>query len=495
MDSSGKICSHRQNVSRCVGAKRLFLLDKSPLKFFEILSGLPKRNMKERISIMCIISAKTITHHYAILFVIFIIVFTGHFSCKLVTSSDSKWTVFIAMSLIKEGDIDLDEYEDIANNHYAIYRMDGHYYSVYPIGVPLMSVPFVYVIDKSRTILFSLFPSYEKRVRKREQKTTGELEVTDFYRDVELFIASILIAITSVLMYLTGRCFLNKKYSFLSALIFAFCTSAWSTGSRALWQHGPTMLMLSITLYILLRAKEKPSLIQFASIPLMFSCVIRPTNILSLVFIAIYVFFQYRHYILKFFLWSLPIAIPFFFFNVSLYHTLLPGYYLPNRIGGSSRFFEALVGNLISPARGLFVFSPVLLLSLWGIVVKIRRRQFEKLDFTLLGIIILHWIVISSHPNWWGGWSIGPRYFSEMTPYFIYFLLPVLATIPGLKGFKKVCMVSFLCILMFLSGFIHYKSSRHVAVWHWNKKPVNIDDNPERLWDWKDLQFLRGKQK
>lgn len=52
--------------------------------------------------------------------------------------------------------------------------------------------------------------------------------------------------------------FLNTRYSLLTVFIFAFCTSAWSTGSRALWQHGPSMLMLSAALYLILSAREKP---------------------------------------------------------------------------------------------------------------------------------------------------------------------------------------------------------------------------------------------
>lgn len=29
-------------------------------------------------------------------------------------------------------------------------------------------------------------------------------------------------------------------------------------------------------------------------------------------------------------------------------------------------------------------------------------------------------------------------------------------------------------------------------VWAWNGSPISIDDRPERAWDWRDMQILRG---
>jgi hypothetical protein len=32
-----------------------------------------------------------------------------------------------------------------------------------------------------------------------------------------------------------------------------------------------------------------------------------------------------------------------------------------------------------------------------------------------------------------------------------------------------------------------------MAVYRWNAEPVDIDVQPSRLWDWRDLPFLRGQ--
>ncbi len=128
-------------------------------------------------------------------------------------------------------------------------------------------------------------------------------------------IASIIVALTAVVIFLIARLSLPVKQSLLAAFIFAFCTSAWSTASRALWQHGPSMLMLSISLFLILLSRQKPALIQYASIPLAYSFVIRPTNAISVVLLTAFVIIVQRKFLFRYFLWSLIIAFPFFLIN------------------------------------------------------------------------------------------------------------------------------------------------------------------------------------
>jgi hypothetical protein len=41
-----------------------------------------------------------------------------------------------------------------------------------------------------------------------------------------------------------------------------------------------------------------------------------------------------------------------------------------------------------------------------------------------------------------------------------------------------------------LSFLVNFRG-RRVGLYRWNAEPVNIDVQPSRLWDWRDLQFLR----
>ncbi|MBX9652139.1 tetratricopeptide repeat protein, partial [bacterium] len=76
---------------------------------------------------------------------------------------------------------------------------------------------------------------------------------------------------------------------------------------------------------------------------------------------------------------------------------------------------EGLAGILISPGRGLFVYSPVLVLGLIGLVRgSIGPRRFLCLPM-LVGMIAV-WIVQALHFDWWGGWTFGYRAIVDTVP-------------------------------------------------------------------------------
>ena len=64
---------------------------------------------------------------------------------------------------------------------------------------------------------------------------------------------------------------------------------------------------------------------------------------------------RHRRYLPQFLMWGMVVAVPFIAFNYSVYARPLSPYYLPTMLRGLNP--DALVGNLISPSRGLFVFS------------------------------------------------------------------------------------------------------------------------------------------
>jgi len=409
---------------------------------------------------------------------IFLVVFLTHLASPMVTSFDSKWSIHIAMSILREGNTDLAEYKElIQEDDYRIEKVDAHFYSIFAVGAPLLAVPFVYIYDK-------FFVDLDDRLK--NTVPAGKIEKA---------IASFIIALAAVFIYLIARLFLSTRLSLLLVFIFAYCTSVWSTASRALWQHGPSILMLSITLYIILLARRKPKLIQFAGIPLAFSYVIRPTNNVSVFLLTLFVFIYYRKFFMKYLLLSLIIAIPFIAFNISVFNSILSPYYLGDLNGNffsAARTSEALLGHLISPSRGLFIFTPVLLFSLWGIVLSIRRKNTEKLDYFLVGIIVLHLLVSSLVFLWWGGHAFGPRYMSDMIPYFMYFLIPAIQRMSVLKGMAKFVLVLIFIVLILASFFIHYRGATNWDVYLWNSEPFNVEEKHERVWDWHDIQFLRG---
>lgn len=414
-----------------------------------------------------------------------IVVFSTHFFSRITTSVDSKWSIYTALSLIREGNLDLNEYQPLLEEkgYYAIEDIDGRYYSLFPIGTSLVAAPVVFLID--RFLARGFLIDFQKVIRR------------EIPEGVETFVASIIIALTTgVICFVSSLVVTRFRYALLTTCIFAYCTSAWSVGSRALWQHGPSMCLLSIVLYLLLLLRRYGQhariVMGIVGVCLAFSYIVRPTNSISIFFLTLVVFVQYRRYFVWYCLGAMTVAIPFLLVNLSIYHFFLSPYYLPQRIGSNAHFFEALAANIVSPARGLFTFSPILLLSLYGIVLKIKRHRMNFFDWTLVLIILAHWGVISSFPHWWGGHSIGPRFFSDMLPYIIYFLASVFATpLPGTMGHKMFFAGIVSCLLAF-SFFVHYQGANNLGPSAWNIYPVNVDDDPSRIWDWSDIQFMRN---
>jgi hypothetical protein len=46
--------------------------------------------------------------------------------------------------------------------------------------------------------------------------------------------------------------------------------------------------------------------------------------------------------------------------------------------------------------------------------------------------------------------------------------------------------------LLFVSMFINGRGAMSHATWLWNSRPIGVDEHPERLWDWRQPQFMAG---
>ncbi len=398
-------------------------------------------------------------------------------------STDTAGTLQVSLSLLHEGNVDLNEYQNHGGN---TLNFNGRELYFFPLGTPLLATPFVFVVDRVLERVYG-FDLYEYL------KTAPDLELA---ARIQGAIAALIAALTCLVIYGIGRLSLSRARAMALALIFALCTPVWSTASRDLWQHTASILLLSLALYLILLAERKPWLIQFVSLPLAFAYVVRPTNSLSIIFLTLFVFLRYRQYFLRYVTWAAPVAILLFASNLALYSSIMQPYYLPQRLGSNPDFVRTLGATLISPSRGLILYTPVLLLVGVGVILKLRNGRFGALDLAISGIIVAHWLAISSFVHWWGGASFGPRLFTDIMPYFVYFLIPVLesAHMPRTAGRWAAATVAGGLIL--ISFLIHYRGATQEATWLWNmaflKVVPSVDEDPARLWDWRDPQFLRG---
>ncbi len=78
-----------------------------------------------------------------------------------------------------------------------------------------------------------------------------------------------------------------------------------------------------------------------------------------------------------------------------------------------------LLRLLFDPARGLFVFAPILLVALAGLI-RLRRVLPSDAFLALLLVPAALLLFYSGYPNWHGGWSVGPRYLVPAIPFLLF---------------------------------------------------------------------------
>jgi hypothetical protein len=142
------------------------------------------------------------------------------------------------------------------------------------------------------------------------------------------------------------------------------------------------------------------------------------------------------------------------------------------------------VGLLGAPSRGLFVYSPVLLFALPGLVRTLRTRcpSSERL-MSLAGVLVF--ALYGFVATWWGGWVFGPRYMADMLPFFAFWLartpLPRRARVPLALLF---CLALAWSIAVYEIGVQAYPCG-------WDASPISVDTAPSRLWSVHDTELSR----
>lgn len=412
---------------------------------------------------------------------VFTLAFTAYVASWQTQRTDSVFVMHTAMSLVSDGDFDISEFASVRDWQHDFFTVvDGATYMEYPAAVAVLAAPFVLLVN---TVTGG--------------RLAAELDAGAFsplINATDMAIASFYTALAAAFIFLISRRLLNEHYALAAAFIFAFCTAAWSTASRGLWQQGPSMLLLAVALYLAMLAKERPGLIQYLGIPLAAAYTVRPTNAIPAALFTLFVFIEHRQRFLRYLGWSAGVVLLFLAANLACYGAPLAPYHLAGlgEMSFGAEALRALAGQLISPGRGLLVYSPIFLLAPYGLWLKRRDGHKDTLDWYLVGMIGAHWLTISLFIHWWGGQSYGPRLFASMLPLLVYFLLPVLARIQTAGITRQKALAATLSVLVLASFLINLRGATAGAPFEWNGTPLSIDEDPSRLWDWSDPAFLRG---
>lgn len=387
---------------------------------------------------------------------------------RVIGAGDTVPARYLPMSVLREFDFDLDEFPFLYNETgkaqypllggipYFLRLVNGHYISAYPPGPALVALP-IYLIPVIA-----------------DMPATSEWVVC-----LEKLSASLITAISVLFLFWALRERIADRWAVIIALLYALGTSSFSVSSQALWQHGPSQLFLAVSLFLFSRGLKEERYIAYAGFTLASAVVMRPTDALIALPMGCYVLHKHWEKLPNFVLFALPPAAFLLAYNFIYFGSILEtGYGRPFDSASffwQTPFFEGLLGILFSPGRGLFVFSPVLVLSIVGMMhVWIKGPwAFKYLSLGSLFVVLLY----SKWFAWWGGWSYGPRLLADLAPLLCFFLYPIIEMMQR-RWFLKLVFV----MLALLSVGFHALG----VFWYDGSWDARNDPNrrPDRLWNW-----------
>jgi len=393
--------------------------------------------------------------------------------------SDSAIALLVSQSILDHGTTRLDVWSGESDLAYDLQsdrriRRSGKSLHYFSIGVPLLSVPAVWMANR-----FGLH-----MLRQEDEFLLQNL------------LSAACVSFLFLLCYRLSRVFTTPGASTVIALVSTLGSSLISTLGTGLWNSGYAVALTGLALLHVARreAGEIPELryVYLGSLTaLAFLC--RPTSAIFVVGLLLFLAVRRREpSITRWLAGAVLVAIPFVVAaSVFGWLDFVPGYYSPSKLIGRTSILTGLAGVLLSPSRGLFVYSPFLAVVVFGLAWRWRRLRGEYA--VALGVlwIVLHVLASAGKTRWWGGYSFGPRMLTETMPAFALLTGFVWQEWKSVGApLQRRLLVGLYSSLGLLAILVHSgQGLLNRSVNDWNERP-DIDSNRHYLWSWKYPQLL-----
>jgi 4-amino-4-deoxy-L-arabinose transferase-like glycosyltransferase len=293
--------------------------------------------------------------------------------------------------------------------------LSGRCYSRYGISMSIFLIPF-YILDKIFNINFFIF-----------------------------FLNPMVTGLISVLIFLFLRKMkFESRESLIGSSMFNFSTFA-LVYSRTLFAEPLITLFIYMTFYLVFFGEKKSHTGIYAGLAFL----TKTTGIIVSPFIFIYYFLQKKYKLLTMYIFYLIVSLFIFcLYNYFRFGGLLKTGY--PRISFNNNVFHGLSYFFLSSGGSIFIFQPILLISVFGIkyFVKSGKQFFIYLTSFILLFTIIH--SVYSDPE--GGFSWGPRLLYPIIPYLVFLVMFSYKNIKT-KIFKFIFLV-----LILISIFIQLLS-------------------------------------
>jgi hypothetical protein len=387
--------------------------------------------------------------------------------------NDTRPAVFTAVSLAKRGDFGIEEFAAALKGgeadwpYYVLPTKDGGAVSRLGMGGPLVALP-----------VFAPVLLVTGKLSEARALALGRL------------VGALCVAGAAAVLYLAARRLGRTPGASLAAAgLYAFGTAAFSVASQALWQHGPAQLFLALGLYFFAGPGRRAALGAGAAFAAAVLC--RPPDAVFAVAAALSAVLAWRREPRRFGFFALGAA-PLALVQLAYNHVYFGAPWvfgqtlkvtgrdaLPDASYWANDPVEGLAGLLVSPSRGLLVYTPAFLFVLVGLA-RTWPRQPIHLRFQL-GAALALVLVMANYYGWYGGYCFGYRMLADAAPALCLASAPL---VEGLRGLGRAAYAGAVA----LSLVVHAAGAYNYSPADWDAHP-DLDRHRDRLWSVTDSQL------
>jgi hypothetical protein len=294
-------------------------------------------------------------------------------------------------------------------------------------------------------------------------------------------VAAIVEILAALVLWSVLRRFATPRWSLTLVLLYFLATSVRTVASQALWQHSGVHLAVASALWLVLREEAVPLSRDFAAgLVLGLGAVVRQTT--ALVAVGLHGFRPTR-------LLAMLVGAAIGIAPLLAYNELAFGSPLEQGYGVKAFAMPiqtGLYGLIASPSRGLLVYTPYVIFAFFALFRAWRwpgevAGRLRALSLAWIAALVLY----AMYSEWWGGRVFGSRFLDDFAP--ILFAATAWGTSVGMLGsrFARVVfglMAAWSLVLFQAAAFLYDKS--------WDTFPVNVNDDPSKLFNWSDPQWL-----
>ena len=298
---------------------------------------------------------------------------------------------------------------------------------------------------------------------------------------MEKISASFLASIASVLMFLVLRRD-GSPWSLPFALVFAFGTNTWMISSQALWQHGTGELLISLALLLVVIPASPLRMVLLGAVCVLMAANRPPDGLLAGAFLLYAVWGSKRNIPWLFAGAALPLA-ALLYYNLFFIGNIAGAY---GFVKPSDNFFQpvwsGLAGLLVSPTRGLLVFSPFFVFLPTGLIQRLRTPGLRGLAIALSFAVVAQ-ILFYSLGDWRAGMSWGPRWLTDLLPILVWMLAPAPQVLrPPARGLLILMIMA--AVVMQMIGAFWYTGTSDERIFAGDSASMRA------AWDPRNVPFL-----